>query len=196
MSTLEINKIAGAILLVLLVGHVISILGDSLVSPRAHGPAAVAIEGGPAPGPKKEEKIEPVSALLAAASVDKGKSVFKKCEACHNADKGGPNKIGPNLFGVIGRPVASHAGFDYSGALKSKGGEWDYEKINDFIAAPSKYAPGTKMTFVGLDKVKDRADVIAYLRGQSDSPAPLPPSQAAQQPEGQPAAAAPEQPKP
>jgi cytochrome c len=154
------------------------------VSPRAHGPAAVSVANAPAPGPKKEEKTEPVSGLLASANVDKGKAVAKKCEACHTFQKGGPNKIGPDLWGVVGRPVASHEGFSYSNALKKKGGTWDYESINEFIAHPSKTVPGTKMTFAGLDKVQDRADVIAYLRSLADSPAPLPPPEAAKPAEG------------
>jgi cytochrome c len=179
MSSLELNKIAGAIILVLLVGQVISTIGDALVHPRAHGPAAVSVANAPTQGPKKEEKIEPVSGLLASASVDKGKAVAKKCEACHTFQKGGPNKIGPDLWGIVGRPVAAHEGFAYSSALKQKGGEWDYESINQFIAHPGKTVPGTKMTFVGLDKTQDRADVIAYLRTLADSPAPLPPPEAA-----------------
>lgn len=179
MSALELNKVVGAILLVLLTGQVISILGDALVHPREHGPAAVAVGEAPATGPKKEAPLEPVSGLLASASVDKGKTVAKKCEACHTLDKGGANKIGPNLWGVVGRPVGSHEGFSYSSAMKAKGGNWDYESINAFVHAPSKVVPGTKMTFVGLDKVNDRANVIAYLRSLSDSPAPLPPPEAA-----------------
>lgn len=191
MSSLELNKIVGAVLLVLLVGQVISILGDSLVRPRTHGPAAVEVAEGAAPTAKKEIVIAPVSGLLASANVDKGKSIFKKCEACHTEQKGGANKIGPNLWGVVGRPVAAHEGFAYSTALKKQQGEWDYEKINHFIAAPGKFAPGTKMTFVGLDKVGDRADVIAYLRTLADSPAPLPPPEAAKPAEAAPAAEAP-----
>jgi len=179
MSSLELNKIVGAIILVMLVGQVISTIGDALVHPRSHGPAAVSVANAPSPGPKKEEKVEPVAGLLASANVDKGKTVAKKCEACHTFQKGGPNKIGPDLWGVIGRPIASHEGFQYSNALKQKGGNWDYESINQFVAHPSKTVPGTKMTFAGLDKVQDRADVIAYLRTLADSPAPLPPPEAA-----------------
>jgi len=178
MSSLEINKIAGAILLVLLTLQVVTMLGDSLVRSRGHGPAAVSVATAPAPGPKKEIKIEPVSGLIAAANIDNGKKVATKCVACHTLNKGEANKIGPNQWGVIGRPVASHEGFQYSSALKAKGGTWDYESLNAFIAAPSKTVPGTKMTFAGIDKVKDRADLIAYLRSLSDSPAPLPPAAA------------------
>jgi cytochrome c len=194
MSSLELNKIVGAVLLVLLVGQVISILGDSLVRPRTHGPAAVEVAGAPARAPKEAKPIEPVSGLLAAANVDKGKAVFKKCEACHTAVKGGANKIGPNLWGIVGRPVASHEGFGYSSALKKEQGNWDYEKINHFIVAPGKMVPGTKMTFAGLDKVGDRADVIAYLRSLADTPAPLPPPEAAKPAEAAPPPA--EAPKP
>jgi len=178
MSALELNKIVGAILLVLLATQVISTLGDSLVHPRSHGPAAVQVANAPAPGPKQEVKIEPVSGLLASANVDNGKKIAAKCVACHTLNKGEANKIGPNQWGVIGRQVASHEGFQYSSAMKQKGGTWDYETLNAFIAAPNKTVPGTKMTFVGLDKVKERADLIAYLRTMSDNPPPLPPASA------------------
>lgn len=193
MSALELNKIVGAIILVMLVGQVISTIGDALVHPRAHGPAAVSVANAPAQGPKQEQKLEPVSGLLAAADVEAGKKVASKCVACHTLNKGEANKIGPNLWGIVNRPVASHEGFAYSSAMKGKGGAWGYEDINAFIHAPSKVVPGTKMTFVGLDKTKDRADVIAYLRTLADSPAALPPPEAAKPAEG---AAPAEAPKP
>jgi cytochrome c len=177
MSSLELNKIVGAILLVLLSAQVISLLGDALVHPRAHGPAAVSASA-PAATPKQEIKIEPVSGLIAAANPDNGKKIAAKCIACHTLNKGEANKIGPNLWGVIGHPVAQVPGFSYSNAMKSKGGTWDYETLNTFTAQPSKTVPGTKMTFVGLDKVKERADLLAYLRTLSDSPPPVPPAQA------------------
>jgi cytochrome c len=177
MSTLELNKFAGAMLLALLVIQITSTLGDALVRPRAHGPAQVAV----APterAPAREEKVEPIAPLLASADAKAGEAAFKKCVACHTVDKGGANKIGPNLYGVIGRPVASHGGFSYSQAMKGKGGEWTYEELSRYLSAPSRYIPGNKMAFVGLPKSKERADLLAYLRTRADSPPPLPPVEA------------------
>jgi cytochrome c len=193
MSGLELNKFVGAILLVLLTAQVISTLGDALVRPRAHGPAAVTASAPVTTGPK-EIKIEPVSGLIAAASADNGKKVAAKCVACHTLEKGGAHKIGPNLYGIIGHAVAAQPGFAYSNALKAKGGSWDYESLNTFTAAPAKIVPGTKMTFVGLDKVKERADLLAYMRTLSDSPPPVPPAEApaAEAPAAAPAAPAPQ----
>jgi len=133
-------------------------------------------EGGAA-APAKAE-VPPIAPLLAKADVEEGAKVFKKCEACHNAEKGGPNKIGPNLYGVVGRPIASHEGFSYSSALKefSKGGKetWTYEHLNHFIHDPRGFIPGTAMTFPGVKKDQERADVIAYLHTLSDNPVPFP----------------------
>ena len=89
--------------------------------------------------------------------------------------KDGPNKIGPNLFGVVGRPKASHPGFDYSAAMKAKGGDWSYPDLFNFLRQPAVFAPGTKMSFAGLPRPQDRLNVIAFLRTQADTPAPLPP---------------------
>jgi cytochrome c len=102
-----------------------------------------------------------------------GESVAERCGACHDWSKGGPNKIGPNLYGVIGRPKASHPGFDYSPAMKEKGGNWSYADLFTFLRQPAAFVPGTKMTFAGLPRVQDRLNVIAFLRMQADSPAPL-----------------------
>jgi cytochrome c len=116
-----------------------------------------------------------LAALLAKADAAHGAEVAKKCGLCHNFDKGGPNMIGPNLYGVLGRKVASHEGYDYSDALKAKGGNWDYESINKMITNPNEYVPGTKMAiFPGLPDAKDRADVLAFLRTKNDNPPPLP----------------------
>lgn len=108
------------------------------------------------------------------ADATKGEQVFKKCAACHNADKGGANALGPNLWGVLGKPHAGVAGFAYSDALKGKPGNWDFASLSEWLANPKKYAPGTKMTFAGLSNPQDRADVIAFLNAKSDSPLPLP----------------------
>lgn len=112
--------------------------------------------------------------LLASASADAGKRRAAICTSCHNFEKAGANQQGPGLWGVVGRPVASHGGFNYSGALKGLGGQWSFERLNEFLTSPQKYAPGTAMTFAGIAKADQRAEVIAFLRTLSDSPLPLP----------------------
>jgi cytochrome c2 len=116
-----------------------------------------------------------LATLLAGASPERGAEVFKKCAICHTVDKGGANMIGPNLYGVVGRKIASHEGYEYSDALKSKEGNWDFEKIDHMIENPNAFAPGTKMAlFPGLPDAKQRADVIVFLNSKSDNPLPLP----------------------
>lgn len=123
---------------------------------------------------------KPFAFYMAAGDAQKGADIFKKCTACHNADKGGPNALGPNLWNVVGEGVGQGAnGFAFSDALKSKGGNWDFAKLNEWLTSPKAYAPGTKMTFAGLSKPEDRANVIAYLNQQSDHPQPLPAAPAA-----------------
>ena len=131
--------------------------------------------------------------VLAAADVAGGKTISVKCEQCHDLTKGGPNKIGPNLFGVVDRPRASHPGFSYSSAMKGKPGNWTYDELFKFIKAPGVDIPGTKMSFAGLRSEKDRINLIAYLRSNADAAAPIPapaPPKAAAAPAA-PAAAAP-----
>jgi cytochrome c len=116
-----------------------------------------------------------LAALLAKGSEKQGEEVAKKCGLCHNFEKGGPNMIGPNLYGVLGRKVASHEGYEYSDALKAKGGTWDYESIDKMITNPGEYVPGTKMAiFPGLPDAQERADVLLFLRTKNDNPPPLP----------------------
>ncbi|MGI9499297.1 MAG: c-type cytochrome [Geminicoccaceae bacterium] len=112
-------------------------------------------------------------ALIADGDVAKGEKVSKKCKACHVFDKGGKNKLGPALWGVVGRDIASHEGFNFSGALNDLEGEWTYDKLDEFLAAPKKYVPGTKMVFAGVRKEQDRVDLLAYLRTLAAEPAPL-----------------------
>ncbi len=117
---------------------------------------------------------KPIAFYLAAADPTAGEQVFKKCAACHNAEPGGANALGPALYGVMGNPVAGHPGFAFSEALKSKGGNWDWETMSAWLANPRKYAPGTKMTFAGLGKPEDRANVLAFLNSRDSSPLPVP----------------------
>ena len=120
------------------------------------------------------EAAKPIEFYLASADPAKGEQVFKKCTACHNADKGGANALGPNLWGVLGEPVGKGHGFPFSEALAGHGGTWDWNTLSDWLANPKKFAPGTKMTFAGLSNPEDRANVIAFLNAHSDSPLPLP----------------------
>ena len=137
-------------------------------APSAPAPSAPATGTG---GPSGEGTV---AALLAAADAGDGKKVFKKCKACHTADKGGAHKVGPNLWDVVGRAKAGAAGYRFSGVLAGLGGAWTFADLDAFLAKPKAFAPGTKMTFNGVRKAADRAAVIAYLRSLSDSPKPLP----------------------
>ena len=176
---LLMNKIAGAILFGGLIAMACGFVAELLVHPHPleknvfvvtvpEGGAAAA--GGAAP-----KEIEPVSPLLATADLAKGERIAKTCLTCHTFEKGQPAKIGPNLFNVVGGPRAHMQGFAYSPKLEAMHDEtWGYEDLDKFLASPRNMVPGTKMTFAGLPAVKDRADIIAYLRTLSDSPKPLP----------------------
>ena len=113
------------------------------------------------------------AALLGGADVAKGARTFKKCKACHTVENGGKNKIGPNLWNIVNAMFGQKAGFVYSKPLKAKGGTWNYDTLDAFLAKPKAYIPGAKMAFVGVKKAKERANLIAYLRSLSDNPAPL-----------------------
>jgi cytochrome c len=117
---------------------------------------------------------QPIAVFLAKADPAKGEEVFKKCAACHNADKGGPNQLGPNLWGVLGEPVGQGKGFAFSDALAKKGGSWNWDNLSQWLTSPKAFAPGTKMTFAGLSNPQDRANVIAFLNQHSDHALPLP----------------------
>jgi cytochrome c len=151
-------------------------LGSTLVQVQQHHATTAAA----APAEQaKEEAVAPAEAqdikpLLAQADTAAGEKVFGKCKSCHNAEKGGANQVGPNLWNVVGAPKTHHEGFAYSPALAGKGGEWSYDDLDLFLASPKTFAPGTKMSFAGLSKVSDRAALIAWLRTRSDSPPPLP----------------------
>ena len=127
----------------------------------------VAVEG------EGGEAAKPIEFYLASADVAKGEQVFKKCAACHNVDQGGANALGPNLWGVVGKPHGVHPGFAFTDALKGVAGPWDFKALDAWLANPKKYAPGTKMTFAGLGNPQDRADIIAYLNAHGSN-LPLP----------------------
>lgn len=196
MDSFEFNKVLGALLGTAFVAFSISIVSDSIFAspvPEKPGFAIEAAEEGAAGegGGEAAPAETPIAQLLAAASAEAGAAVFKKCAACHTADNGGPNKVGPNLWNIVNRPIASHEGFAYSGPMKefSQGGSvvWDFEHLSNFIASPKGLVKGTAMGFAGIKKPDERANLIAYLRTLSDSPAPLPEAGAA--PAATPAAA-------
>lgn len=120
----------------------------------------------------------PIAVLLAKGDATKGAQVFQKCTACHNAQQGGPAGIGPNLYHVVGRPIGSFPGFAYSDGVKALKGNWDFDKLNTWLTAPSAMVPGTKMTFAGIENEQDRANVILYLNSQGSN-LPLPKADAA-----------------
>jgi len=121
------------------------------------------------------QAAESVDGLLATADVTAGAKTGKACQTCHSVDKGGATRIGPNLWNIVNRPVGSVAGFHYSTAFKKVTAKtWSYHELNEWLYAPSAEAPGTTMSFAGVKKTQDRANVIAWLRTLSDSPAPLP----------------------
>lgn len=129
----------------------------------------------PSAGPASAPAAPPdLGTLLASADSNAGKAKTQLCASCHDFSQGGPNRIGPNLWGVVGRPVASHAGFAYSPAMKAHGGAWSYDKLFEFLASPGRDVPGTKMTFAGLRRPEDRAAVIRYLATLGNGAPPLP----------------------
>ena len=168
------NTIAGWVLFAGIVALGSSIVaGESFHSERPEH-MGYPIEGVVQEGEGGAEAEKPIAFYLASADTAAGEQVFKKCTACHNADQGGANALGPNLWDVLGEPVGKGKGFPFSSALSGVGGTWNWDNMSEWLKSPKKFAPGTKMTFAGLSNPQDRANVIAFLNTHSDSPLPLP----------------------
>lgn len=176
---MENNKIFAAVLVAGIVAMLSGFIADKAVSPEYPEHDAVTIEvavigSANAAESAKADVPDPILGLIAGTDVTKGQKLSKVCAACHSFEKGGPHKVGPNLYGIVGASKAGKDGFEYSAALSGLGGVWGYDELNNFLWKPKKYAPGTKMSYAGLKKPDDRAALIAWLRTQSDSPLALP----------------------
>jgi len=183
-ASLETNKVLAAILTAGILASGSGVISRILYHPTAPEENSYVIEvpqTEAGAGEAAEPEAVPLPALLAQANPEKGASEAKKCAACHSEEKGGPNKIGPPLWGVVGRDIASVEGFEYSDALPSKEGQWTYENLFEFIRSPKDWAPGTKMAFAGIKSPEDRADLLAFLRTLADEPVPLPEAPSGQQ---------------
>jgi cytochrome c len=177
MDSFELNKIIGAVLGTCLILLVTSFTASALFAPKMPEKPGFAIAAKEAEGGAKEAAAapsEPIEKLLQSASVEKGAAAAKVCQACHTFEKNGPNRVGPNLYGIVGDHKGEGRGFNFSAALKAKGGDWTIQDLNQFIANPKGYVPGTAMGFAGVSKDTQRADILVYLNSLSDKPAPLP----------------------
>ncbi len=182
---IEINKIAGAVFLAGIIAMVAGLTAEGLYkgSISEHeeevkrgytiaGAAEASAEGGAAPADAKPVDIMP---LMAKADVKAGEAVSKKCASCHTFDKGGKNGVGPNQWNLVGNHFAHNETYSYSAAVAGmKDKHWGFQELSDFLSAPKKYIPGNKMSFAGVSKPEDRANLIAYLNTLTDKPLPLP----------------------
>jgi len=179
MDSFELNKILGAVLATCIVLLVTNFAANALFAAKEPEKPGFAIaakeEGHGGKEAAKAEPSEPIEKLLQTASVEKGQAAAKVCQTCHTFEKNGPNRVGPNLYGVVGdHRGEGRNGFNFSAAMKAKGGTWTYDDLNKFLTNPKAFIPGTAMGFAGIPKDSQRADVIAYLRTLSDNPVPLP----------------------
>jgi cytochrome c len=180
MSGLELNKIAGAVLLAGLIAMICGVVTEGLYHEEepakrgytVEGAASAAVPGAATPAEEKPVNITP---YLAKADLGLGQQLLGRCTACHSFEKGKPNGVGPNQYGLVGRKVASADGFNYSDAMKKKGGSWSFQALSDFLTSPQKAVTGTRMAFAGLKKPEERAALIAYInKSFSDHPLSVP----------------------
>ncbi|MSP48234.1 MAG: cytochrome c family protein [Alphaproteobacteria bacterium] len=179
MASQEANKIAGAVLMAGLIAMASGFIARSLVRPVELKELAFAVEKPDAPAAGSQAaavpaEVPPIAPLLARADLAAGEASAKKCAACHTFDKGGPNRVGPNLWDVVGRKPGAQAGFAFSKPMAAVAENWDYERLNKYLANPKTAIPGNKMAFAGIPKPEERAALIAWLRSKADAPKPMP----------------------
>jgi cytochrome c len=196
MDSFEWNKIIGAVLGTAIFIFVVKTVAEIVYEPEHPAKPGYVVEGvvepsaGGAAAPV-EEAMPDWGTVLPAADVADGKSISTRCEQCHDLSKGGPNKIGPNLYSVVDEPRGTgRNGFSFSSAMQAKGGTWTYDELFKFLKSPGSYIPGTKMSFAGLRSEKDRINLIAYLRTNADTPAPIPAPKPKEEPKADAAPAA------
>ena len=169
-----LEKVGFSLLIAICIISVSNFTGSALVNAEKLAspvyPTKIAVKVAPEQLAVDEDAL----AMLSDSDAIKGLKLFKKCKSCHTVEEGGKNKVGPNLWNVVGRAKGSVAGFTYSTAITKLGGGWSYSDLDKFLAAPKTFAKGTKMSFAGIKKASDRAAVLLYLRSLSSSPKPLP----------------------
>lgn len=183
MNGFEWNKVFGAVILAALIASLAGFAARETMMVEPSEKIAFPVdqlkltdETAPGGAVVEEPKIDPIEDLLASANVEEGQKLSRLCAACHNFEKDGPNKVGPNLWGIVGAPHAHREDFTCSEALKAmRDKKWTYADLNEFLFSPKRYVPGTKMAFIGIKSTQDRANLIAWLRTLSDNPEPLPP---------------------
>lgn len=178
MSSMELNKIFGAVLLAGLIAMLAGFIADVLVEPEHLEQNAYVVDTSAVSAPSQQAEAPagpaPIGPLLASADPAAGEKASRACASCHSFEEGGPDKVGPNLYGIVGAHTAHKEGFSYSDAIRGLDRTWDYEALNHFLYAPRDYAPGTKMTYAGMKNDQDRANLIAWLRTISPDAPPLP----------------------
>ena len=179
MDSFELNKVIAAILMVALIVIGLGKLADIVFYVNKPEKAGYKVELDSTSNTNTSEATQVVekvniAEIMSTGDLASGEKIFKKCAACHSIVKNGKNKIGPALYNVVGRKVGNVADYKYSKALATYGKEWSFEELNGFLKKPSTYLKGTKMSYAGLRKEKDRASIIIYLNNNSDSPKQLP----------------------